>query len=90
MQPSDTRAANSTRWVLASTAGTDIAYTYAYEGAMGIKGLQAGKYNLLWLDTVTGKIEKQDNVPVGGGDPSWTKPAGFGNEVALYVKRQGN
>ncbi|MDO8544246.1 MAG: hypothetical protein Q7S40_27725 [Opitutaceae bacterium] len=89
MQPSDSRAAQSTKWVL---AGRDsyIAYTYAYEGAMGLKGLRAGNYRLLWLDTVTGKSVTRDQVSVSGGEAAWQKPAELGNELALYVKRHGS
>jgi hypothetical protein len=90
MRPSDSRAANSTKWVLASTHDSYIAYTYAYEGAMGIKGLRAGKYKLLWLDTVSGKTATRDNVSVAGSDASWEKPEEFGSELAVYVKRQDN
>jgi hypothetical protein len=90
MQPSDTRAAHSTKWVLASTHDSYIAYTYAYEGAMGIKGLRAGNYKLLWLDTESGKTATRDNVSVAGNDAFWEKPEGFGSEVAVYAKRQGN
>jgi hypothetical protein len=89
MRPSDSRAAQSTKWVL---AGPDsyIAYTYAYEGAMGLKDVRAGNYRLLWMDTVTGETVTVDHVTVGGGDAAWQKPAEFGNEVALYVKRHGS
>jgi hypothetical protein len=76
--------------VLASTHESYIAYTYAYEGAMGIKGVRAGKYKLLWVDTVNGKTATRDNVPVAGGDASWEKPEGFSSELAVYAKRQGN
>jgi hypothetical protein len=89
MRPSDSRAAGSTRWVLASPAHSCIAYTYAYEGAMGIKDLPAGNYRLMWLDTVSGQIATQESVSFAGGEARWDKPAGFGSEVALHVKPHG-
>lgn len=88
MRPSDSRAAQSTRWVLASPQDSYIAYTYAYEGAMGLKGLRAGNYRLLWLDTVSGRTVVVERASVSGGDVAWQKPAELGNEVALYVRRQ--
>jgi hypothetical protein len=87
MQPSDTRAAHSTKWVLASPAHTYIAYTYAYSGAMGLKGLAAGRYSLRWLDTVSGQGVTQDRVWVAASETAWEKPPALGTELALYVQR---
>jgi hypothetical protein len=88
MQPTDTLAAASTKWVLANPGHSYLAYTYDYKGAMGIKDLSAGTYSLLWFDTVTGESVKQENVSVTAGDGAWQKPETLGNENALYVKRQ--
>jgi hypothetical protein len=88
MRPSDSRARLSTKWVLASPENSCIAYTYAYDGAMAVAGLAAGTYKVMWLDTVSGQIVTQDNVAFAGGEAGWQKPAGFGNEVALYLKPQ--
>jgi hypothetical protein len=89
MRPSDSLAAHSTKWVLASPGHSCIAYTYAYDAAMGIEDLPAGSYRLMWLDTVSGQTVTRENVSVAGGEARWEKPSGFGNEVALYVKRHG-
>ena len=86
MRPSDSRAAHSTKWVLASPSHSCIAYTYAYEGAMGVKDLPAGKYDLLWLDCEKGTLVAQQGVEARV-DAGWTKPDGFGGEVAVYIKR---
>lgn len=67
-----------------------VAYTYDYEENMGLKGMYAGEYDLLWLDTISGKETGQNGVQVDWGDTSWEKPAGFSEEVALYVKRSEN
>ena len=75
--------------MLASPSHSGSAYTYAYEGAMGIKGLPAGNYLLAWFDTVTGRTVTHDNVSFAGGDAAWEKPPGFGGELALYVKPRG-
>lgn len=84
MQPSGSRAAQSTKWV---QAGRDsyIAYTYAKEGAMGLKELRAGTYRLLWLDTVTGKSVTREQVSGSGGEAAWQNPSELGNELALYI-----
>jgi hypothetical protein len=89
MRPSDSRAAHSTKWVLASPNHSCLAYTYAYEAAMGVKDLPAGNYRIMWLDTVSGQSVTQDSVSVTSGEARWEKPAGFGSEVALYVKPLG-
>ena len=46
-----------------------------------------GIYEFLWLDCVTGKKVRRTEVRVAGGDQSWSKPGGIGEEVAVYIKR---
>ena len=87
MKPSDELAAGSTKWVLANPGASYIAYTYDYSGPLGLEGLRAGKYDLLWFDTVDGGMLKQNGVEVDAGEASWAKPDSMSNEVALYVKR---
>lgn len=55
---------------------------------MGVKALTAGTYDLLWFDTVTGRIVRQSGVQVASGDATWNKPDSLGTEIALYVRRQ--
>jgi hypothetical protein len=88
MKPQDDLAAGSTRWVLARPGESCIAYSYDCSDKMGVKGLAAGTYDLLWFDTITGEQARQCGVAVAGGDVAWSKPESFGAEVALYVKRQ--
>jgi len=64
MKPSDTLAAGSTKWVLANPGNSYIAYTYDYSGPMGVKGMTAGKYDLIWFDTVDGDTVHQTNVSI--------------------------
>jgi hypothetical protein len=88
MKPKDELAAGSTKWVLANPGHSYIAYTHSYSGAMGVKGLAAGTYDLKWFDTADGHWETQSGVSVASGDATWSKPELFGNEVALYVKKR--
>ena len=53
----------------------------------GLKGMRPGTYKLHWLDCATGKQVLQSQVTVAEGDQTWSKPAGIGNEVAVYIRR---
>jgi hypothetical protein len=86
MAPRSDRKAGSTLYVLASEAGTYIAYSNNAVQDMGIRDIQAGAYLLRWFDTVNGNTIEQV-VQVITGDRTWPRPAGIGPEVALYVKR---
>jgi hypothetical protein len=87
MYSQDALAAGSTRWVLARPGESYIAYTCDYRGPMGLKDVPPGTYDLRWFDPQTGVQVEQPAVRVSSGTPAWAKPAGLGNEVALYVKR---
>jgi len=87
MRSHDELANGSTKWVLANPGNSYIAYTYDYSGSMGVKGLRAGAYDLLWFDTVSGQSVPQAGVSISASDAIWTKPDSLGNEIALYVKR---
>jgi hypothetical protein len=88
MKPHDELAAGSTKWVLANAGKSYIVYTYDYSGRMGVKGMTAGKYDLMWFDPTDGDTVMQSGVSVSGGDATWSKPDSIGDEVALYVKRR--
>jgi len=64
-----------------------VAYTYNYQGNMGLKGLSVGEYDFIWFDTTSGKETGQNGVQVEWGDSTWEKPAELSNEVVLYIKR---
>jgi hypothetical protein len=87
MHSQDELAHGSTRWVLARPGESYIAYTYDYRGPMGLKNVPGGAYDLLWFDPTNGNQVVEKSVTVSGGNPTWSKPAAFGAEVALYVKR---
>jgi hypothetical protein len=88
MTSRDDLAMGSTRWVLANSGDSYIAYTYDYSGPMGIKNMTAGTYDLKWFDTVDGDMVTQADAAVSSGDVAWTRPDSVGNEIALYIKRQ--
>ena len=88
MTPRNDLAAGSTNWVLSRPGHLYIAYTYNYSDNMGVKGMSAGIYDLLWFDTVSGKEIQQNGVESTWGDAVWKKPEGLGNEVALFVRKK--
>ena len=88
MQPQSELAVGSTKWVLARAGESYILYTYEYSGAMGVKNLLSGRYDLLWFDTETGRQVLQSGVKVTAREAvTWKKPDVIGNELALYVRR---
>jgi hypothetical protein len=89
MRPRDDLAAGATTWVLANPGTSYIAYTYRGSGPLGVKGIPAGTYDLLWFDTVDGDQVRQTGVAVTDARTAWEKPATMGAEVALYIRRQG-
>ena len=65
-----------------------VAYSYEYLDKIGIEGLAAGTYDLLWMDTVSGETINQKGITVDWGNAAFAKPESFGNEVVVYVKLQ--
>jgi len=49
----------------------------------------SGTCNLTWMDCASGAIVTQTGVVVPAGDNTWPKPSGFGNEVALSIRKTG-
>ncbi len=86
MTPRSDLKNGSTRYVLASDAGSYIAYSNNAVQNMGIRNVQAGTYLLRWFDTVDGDTVEQV-IAVTAGDQAWSKPPEIGPEAALYVKR---
>jgi hypothetical protein len=86
MKPRDDLATGSTKWVLANPGVSYIAYTYDYDGPMGVWRPTAGTFDLLWFDTATGQSVKQAGVPTPPGEAGWTKPDRLGSEIALYAR----
>ena len=84
MRPHDELASGSTKWVLANPGRSYVAYTYDYAGPMGVTGLAAGTYQVTWLDTVNGR-ERRQQVNVEESEATLSKPAGFGQELAVFL-----
>jgi hypothetical protein len=86
MTPRSDLKCSSTRYVLASDAGTYIAYSDNVTQNMGLRNMQVGTYLLRWFDTTNGDTVEQV-VAVTAGDQAWPRPNEIGPEAALYVKR---
>jgi hypothetical protein len=85
MVPNDSLAFGNTQWALANPGSSYIGYSRSAT-SMGFRGLTAGMYDFKWLDPVSGTTLTETKSVVAG-DQSWSKPAGFGSEVALYIQR---
>lgn len=88
MQSQDELAAADTTWVLADPGNSYVAYALSCENEMGIRDLQAGRYDLLWYDTVTGEQVRQSAIELPAGTSSFRKPAGWGEQLAIYLQRR--
>ncbi len=88
LTPRDDLAVGSTKWVLARPGFEYVAYTYQYNGPLGLAGLQAGFYDLKWMDTITGKMAEERNVEADWGENYWKKPDGFGSEIVLSITKK--
>jgi hypothetical protein len=86
MTPRSDLKNGSTRYVLASNAGSYIAYSDHAVQDMGIRNMQVGTYLLRWFDTTNGSMIEQV-VAVTAGDQAWPRPKEVGPETALYIKR---
>jgi hypothetical protein len=84
LSPRDDLAYGATQWVLANPGHAYIAYS-TKAGAMGIKNMTTGNYQFHWLDIPSGTTVQQTNVAVTAGDQSWPRPAGIGEEAAVYL-----
>jgi len=87
MEPHDELAYGGTRYVLALPGESYIAYAADPSGDLGIEGMTAGSYDLVWLDILTGTRVEEEGVAVPGGDQSWPAPDGMGSEIALFISR---
>jgi hypothetical protein len=88
MAPHDELASGATDYVLADPGASYILYADG-PGDLGVTGLTAGTYNLLWFDPVDGSQEVLPDTSVGAGTQRFTRPAAFGTEAALYLVRTG-
>jgi hypothetical protein len=89
MSPHDELKYAGTQYVLSLPGDSYIAYASALEGQIGLKNMTAGSYEFRWFDCVTGQ-ELRQTLAVEKGNQCWNKPDGFGNEVAVYIRRVGD
>jgi hypothetical protein len=89
MLPDDSLALGDTTYVLTNPTDTFILYAASRTGDLGVRGIDAGDFDLTWIDTVDGDVVDEPAVGIGGGDVMLTPPTGFGAEVAVYVRRTG-
>ena len=78
-----------TKYVLSNqAAGLYILYGDLDTSKLGVRNPPAGNYELKWFDPLSGASVTQPSVVVpAGGLASFTKPTGFGLEVALFMRK---
>jgi hypothetical protein len=80
---------DNTKYLLSnSSQGLYILYGEFDAGKMGVRGAPAGTYALRWFDPASGQTVEQTGTVAADGIASFTKPASFGTEVALYLRKQ--
>jgi hypothetical protein len=88
LSPRDDLAMGGTRWVLANpTKGKYILYTNQSSATLSVRNLAPGDYALTWLDAVSGQRVVQTR---NASQAPFAKPAGMGNEVALFLDGNGS
>jgi len=88
MSPHDEIRYGGTQYVLANPPQSYIAYASNLSRVhIGLRNMTAGIYTFKWFDCVTGSSVEQTGVRVMAGNAVWPKPAGIGNELAVYIKK---
>jgi hypothetical protein len=87
MAPHDELGHAGTTYVLAEPPDSYIAYSAEGTGKIGLKGMEAGSYDFLWFDCVTGRRVWRHRVEVAAGEQGWDRPGGFGGEVGVHISR---
>ena len=85
--PHDELARGDTDYVLAAPGEVYIAYADAGDN-LGLSVL-AETYAVRWYDPVTGDWYDDGTQTLEAGDQTFTKPAGIGDEAALYLVTPG-
>lgn len=85
----DELARGAAVYVLAGSEGSFITYA-AKQGDLGVNGLASGKYDLTWVDCVTGKTVPQRNVAAGTPETRWARPRDIGTETAVWIRPAAN
>ena len=79
---------DGTKYILANqSAGLYILYGDVNTGKLGVRNAPVGTYTLKWFDPASGQSVNATGTVNSGGLASFTKPAGFGPEVALYMRK---
>ena len=89
MEPRDDLAREDTLYVLADPGNCYIAYADSGKRSLGLADVYAGRYELRWLDTASGKEVVQEKS-LGAGEHSFVRPKSIGAEAALYLHRLGD
>ncbi|EGF31827.1 hypothetical protein IMCC9480_3357 [Oxalobacteraceae bacterium IMCC9480] len=80
---------DGTKYILANqSAGLYILYGDINTTRLGVRNAPVGTYSLKWFDPASGVSVIQTGTVAAGGLASFDKPAGFGPEAALYMKKQ--
>ena len=87
MASNDELAYGGTVYVLARPGQSYIAYASDLSGEIGLKNMAVGTYTFDWFDCATGRTVTQTDVSVAAGNNTWSKPVGFGADVAVYIRK---
>ena len=87
MAPHDELSHGGTNYTLANPGESYIAYASALSGDIGLKNMTADAYEFTWFDVTDGTSVAQVGVKVAAGDQTWSRPAGIGDELAVYIRR---
>jgi Protein of unknown function (DUF4038) len=85
MSPHDELAAGGTDYVLANPGEAYIAYAHSLAGQFEIR-MQAGTYDLTWIDIPSGQMIERRGVQVVNGVQTFHRPAGIGTEAAVLIR----
>jgi hypothetical protein len=87
MSPHDELKHGETKHVLADPGRSYIAYGDSVNTVLGVKGLEAGDYEITWLDCISGERRSMAQKIAKAGDVPFKKPEGFGRECAAWIRR---
>jgi hypothetical protein len=87
MEPRDELAVDGTDYIFGSVEAGWLVYASQLTGMMGlsIPAEAEGGFDLHWMDVESGATEDVPAVLLAAGNHSWTRPAGFGEDVVLRL-----
>jgi CubicO group peptidase (beta-lactamase class C family) len=88
MAPHDELHFAGTEYVLANPGKSYIAYASNLSGEIGLRDMSTGTYDFAWFDIKNGTSVRQIGVRVAAGNQIWASPAGIGQELVVYIRRQ--